>query len=322
MRQVSLGNTGLSVSRIGFGSLTMSPSQLALPLSDGAAVIRYAMEQGINLIDTAQYYRSYPYIKEALRTWNGADPVIVSKCLSPSYADVQEAVEEARKSLDRDVIDVFLLHEVFGLSDLEDRKPALEALLDAKAKGHIKAVGLSTHHSDVAEAAAILPEIEVLFPLINVASLGIRRGNGFGTKEEMAAAIELANKNGKGTLGMKAFGGGPLLGRYREALDYVFNLPGLDSIMVGFGSTAEVDRMLEAEAGTLAADYVPDLTKKKLFIDQGDCIGCGACINRCPNKALSFSRETGLAQVDESLCMTCGYCTPVCPMRAIIFLTK
>jgi len=322
MKKVLLGSTGLSVSKIGFGSLTMSPSQLALPCSEGAEVIRYALERGINLIDTAQYYNSYEYIREALRRWQGDEPVIVSKSLTNDYREMLEAVEEARCQLGRDVIDIFLLHEVVGLSDLEDRKPALEALLEAKTRGWINHCGLSTHHTDVAEAAAAMKEIEVLFPLINVAGLGIRRGHDFGTKEEMAAAIEIARKNGIGTLAMKAFGGGPLLGRYQEALQYVLNLPGVDSVMVGFGSTEEVDRIFEAVDGTLSPDYVPDLTKKKLFIDQGDCVGCGSCIKRCPNGALSFSRETGLAQVDESLCMTCGYCTPVCPVRAIIFLTK
>ena len=66
MKRNSLGQTGLQVSVAGFGVLPVGPSQLALPVEEGAAVLRYALERGINFIDTAQYYRTYPYIRKAL----------------------------------------------------------------------------------------------------------------------------------------------------------------------------------------------------------------------------------------------------------------
>ena len=66
MLKVNLGNTGLSVSTVGMGVLPIGPGQLALPLEDGAEIICYAVKSGINFIDTAQYYRTYPYIKRAL----------------------------------------------------------------------------------------------------------------------------------------------------------------------------------------------------------------------------------------------------------------
>ena len=66
MKQTILGNTGIKVSRAGFGVLPMGPSQLALPVEEGAAVLRYALERGFNFVDTAQYYRTYPYIRRAL----------------------------------------------------------------------------------------------------------------------------------------------------------------------------------------------------------------------------------------------------------------
>ncbi|MCB6367435.1 4Fe-4S binding protein, partial [Intestinibacillus massiliensis] len=95
------------------------------------------------------------------------------------------------------------------------------------------------------------------------------------------------------------------------------DLPGVDSIMIGFGSKEEVDRIVEYAEGTIDPDYIPDVSKKRIRIDQGDCEGCGACITRCPNKAI-FRNGNGLAQVDPSICLTCGYCAPVCPVRAII----
>ncbi len=71
--------------------------------------------------------------------------------------------------------------------------------------------------------------------------------------------------------------------------------------------------------GTIDPGYTPDLSNKKIRIDQGDCEGCGACMGRCPNHAI-FRNNNGLAEVDHHICLTCGYCAPVCPVRAIILL--
>ena len=65
MKKVPLGQTGLTVSVAGFGVLPIGPSQLALPVEEGAAILRYALDRGINFIDTAQYYRTYPYTLRA-----------------------------------------------------------------------------------------------------------------------------------------------------------------------------------------------------------------------------------------------------------------
>ncbi|MCB6993760.1 aldo/keto reductase [bacterium 210820-DFI.6.37] len=316
MEKKLLGNTGLEVTPVGFGVLTVGNTQLDLPLAEGAEVLRYGLEKGINFLDTAQYYETYPYIREALK---GTDfhPVICSKSLDLTYSQMEYAIQEALREMELETIDIFLLHEVRSGSDWDDRAGAWRCLQDAKAAGLVKAIGVSTHHVDVAMRIASVPEADVLFPLINFKSLGIRKGDGPGTKEEMAEAIKANAMAGKGVFAMKAFGGGNLTGSYVEALDYVKNLEGVVSIMIGFGKKEEIDRIVEYAEGRLAEDYVPDISKKKIHIDQGDCEGCGACIQRCPNRAI-FRNENGLAQVDHSVCLTCGYCAPVCPVRAII----
>lgn len=311
-----LGNTGIQVTEVGVGVLTVGRNQLDLPLEEGAAVLRYALECGINFLDTAEYYETYPYIKQALQGTN-FEPVIASKSLALSYAEMKYAIEDARKELDRDVIEIFLLHEVRNDPDFQNRAGAWECLQDAKAKGLIKAVGISTHHVDVAAKASEINEIDVLFPLINFRSLGIRKGPGPGTKEEMAAEIKKASDAGKGVFAMKVFGGGNLTGHYLEAISYVRGLEGVSSMMIGFGYHHEIDRILEVMDGTIDPGYVPDISKKRIRIDQGDCEGCGACIERCPNHAIFFNKN-GLAEVDHSICLTCGYCAPMCPVRAII----
>ena len=318
MKKVQLGNTDLMVTPIGFGVLTVGNTQLNLPIEEGAEVLRYALEKGINFLDTAQYYETYPYIREALK---GTDfkPVIASKCLDYTYDEMQYAIDEALREMDIDCVDIFLLHEVRHGSDFDDRAGAWRCLQDAKAAGKVKYIGVSTHHIDVAERMADIPECDILFPLINFQSLGIRKGAEPGTKEEMEAAIKKNADAGKGIFAMKAFGGGVLVKNYIEALDYVSGIEGMDSIMLGFGTKEQVDRAIEYAEGTIDRSYVPDMTGKKIRVDQGDCEGCGACIDRCPNHAI-FRNENGLADVNHDICMTCGYCAPVCPVRAIIML--
>ena len=315
MKQTILGNTGIKVSRAGFGVLPMGPSQLALPVEDGAAVLRYALERGFNFVDTAQYYRTYPYIRKALESGDFKDAVLCSKSLCNDYEGMMEAITEAEQELGRPA-DIFLMHEVRS-GQLEERAGAWQALVDAKARGLVRAIGLSTHHVDITRAAADMAELDVVFPLINYAGLGIRKGNAFATREEMLEAIHACRTAGKGVFSMKAFGGGSLTANYQQALDFIFAQPDIDSVMIGFGKTSEVDDLLAYLEGTMPSDYNPDVSKKKVYINQEDCEGCGSCKAACPAGAIYWG-ENGLAQVDHDKCLTCGYCSPVCPVRAVI----
>lgn len=316
MQKKTLGNTGIKVSEAGFGVLPMGPSQLALPVDEGAKIIAYALEHGINFLDTAQYYRTYPYISRALEMGNFEDVVICSKSLCADYDGMMDAILEARKALGWEVIDIFLMHEVRS-GQLELRREAFYALIDAKKQGLVRAIGLSTHHVDITEAAASMEELDVVFPLINFAGLGIRKGDSFATKEEMMDAIKKCHVAGKGIFSMKAFGGGSLTGQYQEALDYVFSKSEIDSVMIGFGKISEVDDLLAYLDGTMDKAYNPDISKKRVYINQEDCEGCGSCKAACPAGAI-FYNKNGLAEVDHSKCLTCGYCSPVCPVRAVI----
>ncbi len=315
MKKVKLGNTNIYVSQIGFGVLTMGGSQLDLSLDEGAELIKYALSKGINFFDTAQYYETYPYMRKAFDETN-ANPVICSKCLGHGYFEMRYAVREALEALDREYIDIFLMHEV---RPGEDRTGAWQYLLEAKEAGLVKAIGISTHHIDVVEEYMNHEDMDVIFPLINYDGLGIRKGDGPGTSEEMAEAIKNAAQKGIGVFAMKVFGGGHLTCTYQKALNYVKNLEGISSMMIGFGKKIEIDNAIDYIDERMDKDYQPDVSLKKTYIEPGNCEGCGACIARCPNKALYFNDE-GFAAVNHDLCLTCGYCAPVCPVRAIILL--
>ena len=360
-----LGRTGLAVSCVGIGVLPMGPGQLDLPLDEGAAVICDALRRGINFIDTAQYYRTYPYIRRALEMLDflteenphGGDhaaakenprspgqsdaeacdpntqtnlancaepgdrshalcPVISSKSLASSYNNMMAAIEECRDALGVETIDIFLMHEV-RTGQFAARAGAWQALRDAKSAGLVHAIGISTHHADVARAMASEPACDVVFALLNYRGMGIRSGQESGTREEMEAALESCKAAGKGIYLMKALGGGNLTGNYQKALDYVFAQGFMDAVMIGFTNKSEIDDMMCYLSGNMESSYNPDVSHKKMYVNQEDCEGCGACIRICAAGAIHYNKN-GLAEIDQSKCLTCGYCAQGCPVRAII----
>ena len=332
-----LGQTGLAVSCVGIGALPIGPGQLNLPLEEGSAVICDALRRGISFIDTAQYYRTYPYIRHALEVMgfvteenicgtgalstgknpHDADlPVISSKSLASSYDDMMAAIEECRDALGLKTIDIFLMHEVRS-GQFAARAGAWQALQDAKRAGLVRAIGISTHHVDVARAMADVSACDVVFALLNYRGMGIRCGQEAGTKEAMVAALTVCKAAGKGIYTMKALGGGNLTADYQKALDYVFSQDCVDAVMLGFTNTSEIDDMMRYLSGKMESSYNPDVSRKKMYVNQEDCEGCGTCLKICAAGAVHYNKN-GLAELDQSKCLTCGYCAQGCPVRASI----
>ena len=71
----------------------------------------YAIERGINFFDTAELYGTYDHIRYAMKKTGRFDIVISTKTYAYTHELAVKAVEGARKALDRDVIDIFMLHE-------------------------------------------------------------------------------------------------------------------------------------------------------------------------------------------------------------------
>lgn len=315
MRLSKLGNTGITVTELCFGVLPMGPNQFGLSPEEGGQLIARGIESGINFVDTAQSYGTYPHIRKALELLGsrGEGVVIATKSQARTYEDMQAAVEEARQSLGRDVIDIFHLHAARVDSKVfHDRKGALECLLDMKARGLIRAVGISTHSVDVVNAAAEREEIDVVFPIINVEGLGILHG----TRDDMVRAIKKAYERGKGIYAMKALGGGNLLKDRIGALNYVRGLEGISSVAVGMVKEDELVMNLKIFQGEEIPDDLAQRTiHQKRLIIQAFCRGCGTCVQVCPNGAMSI--VDGKARNDRDRCILCGYCAPTCPEFAI-----
>jgi len=307
-----LGKTALNVSKLCFGALTIGPLQAHLPIAAGVSVIRTALEAGINFIDTAQLYGTYPYIRDAIKNWPH-EVIIASKSYDYTAEGMQKTVEEARRELNRDVIDIFLLHEQESIHTFRGHAPAYAYLQDAKAKGIIRAIGISTHSVRMVEAAANIPEIEIIHPLFNRCGLGIFDG----TAAEMAQVIEVAGQAGKGIYAMKALGGGHLNKTAAEEFAFVLGHAAIQAVAVGMKSIAEVMLNCAIFSGSPIDEEIAkavQLEPRRLHIEDW-CSGCGACIGNCVSGAIRI--KGGRATVDMDRCVFCGYCGARCPSFCI-----
>ncbi len=313
MEKVLLGNTGIEVSRLCFGALPLGPLQKDVPVEEAGDFIAYGLDNGINFIDTAQGYRTYPHIKNALGKTR-VRPIIATKSTADSYEGMEKAVLEAIEAMGIDHIDIFHLHAARVQQDVfERRKDALQCLLDYKKKGIIKAVGISTHNVKTVEAAACREDIDVVFPLINKVGRGILEG----TVEDMEKAIALCSEKGKGIYLMKVIGGGTMIDEFDSSLDYAMSFGGKYSIALGMVSREEVIYNVKYFNGERDLEgIIKTRNKKNVRVLQSMCVSCGNCIEVCHSGAIYFD-DTGKSRVDPSKCIQCGYCVAACPQFCI-----
>ncbi len=310
MQTVSLGLSGLRVSRLCFGTLTMSPLQKGMSPEEGARLLVYAYERGVRFLDTADLYETYPHIRLALRS--APDYVISTKAYCYDRKTAQEALERAFRGTGRDYIDLFMLHEQESLYTLRGHEEALNYLAEQREKGYIGAVGVSTHFIRCVRATARFPQIQVVHPLINRAGIGIQDGS----REEMEDAIRPIRARGVGVFAMKPLGGGHLMSDNRAALEYAVHSPLLDAVAVGMQSFAEIDANAAAFSEAPADELLLPLSQRKRHMMVHDyCEGCGRCAERCRQKAIQI--VDGRAQIDDEKCVFCGYCARVCPQFCI-----
>jgi aryl-alcohol dehydrogenase-like predicted oxidoreductase/ferredoxin len=313
MKKYSLGKTGIKVTELCFGALPIGPLQANFSVGKGATLIRAVLERGVNFIDTAEGYKTYPHIKKALEGYN-KEVIIATKSSAETYKKMEQSIKDALESLGRTYLDIFLLHAArVTPSVFEERAGAFQCLQDYKTKGVIRAIGISTHAVGIVRRATEIKEIDIIFPIINKLGMGIVNGS----VDDMVKAISEAHKAGKGLYAMKALAGGHLIDQLEEAFNFVRNIKGISSIAVGMVNQEELELNLRIfNDEKIPRELLTQKIKpgKRLFISSF-CIGCGTCVNTCPNNALSL--ENGKAVVDHKLCILCGYCNPVCPEFAI-----
>ena len=158
-----LGKTGLKISRMGFGGIPIQ----RIDAEGTKTLIHELKDAGVNFIDTARAYTvSEAYLGYALEGIR-EDFVLATKGRGRTKEAMAADIEQSLKDLRTDYIDLYQMHNVAPgeLETIMAPGGALEALLEAKAAGKIGHIGLTSHSLDTFLMALELPWVETfMFP--------------------------------------------------------------------------------------------------------------------------------------------------------------
>lgn len=237
--RVALGKTGIEVSYVAMGTGTVGTgtgtNQTRLGQEKFTAIARRALERGITFFDTAEYYRSHPFLRTALEGVPRDKYVLLSKIWFRQSRDVWEALDRYRKELNVDYIDILLFHCVTDGAWPEKLKQMCDDLSAAKEKKIIRAVGISCHGMAPIRAAAESDWVDVILARVN------HKGVNAEPPDQLLPLLQKMHDDGKVVLGMKVLGEGRLAGECDECLRFITGLPYVDAITIGFESPDHVD---------------------------------------------------------------------------------
>jgi aryl-alcohol dehydrogenase-like predicted oxidoreductase len=251
---IKLGNSGLTVSRIAMGTGTKgynsSSNQTRLGMDAFVKLAHHAYERGIRLYDMAEGYGSMPFVGEAIKTFPRESFTLLSKMWtqpndSGRLDNVAQKIDEYRKMLGTDYIDILFMHCMTEGNWNKTRTHYMDGFSKAKQDGIVKAVGVSCHNIDALREAAVNPWVDVLMARINPFGTIMD-----GTPDEISEIIAVAKKNGKGVIGMKIFGEGKHIKdeEREQSIRYALKTAKINCLTLGLESIAQADDAIERVA--------------------------------------------------------------------------
>jgi aryl-alcohol dehydrogenase-like predicted oxidoreductase len=261
---VTLGNTGIKLTRLGIGTGTHSGTvQRGLGREKFNDLIHYAYDRGIRYIDTGDSYQTHTWVRDAIKLLPREKLYIQSKMLHmggfgnmggfPKEASALETLDRFRKELDVDYIDTVLIHCQIDPNWDEHSKALMDGLEEAKQKKIIRAHGVSCHSLPALQKAASLKWVDVNLVRINPqgAEMDTADRAVFAKSDEshvpaVVEQINIARKNGHGIIGMKLIGQGRFtnIEDRRRSLTWVMKNNLVDAVVLGMKSKEEIDEAI------------------------------------------------------------------------------
>ena len=255
--QVTLGKTGLKLSRLGMGCGTSSGRvQQALGQDGFNRLVRYAYDQGITFFDIARSYRTHGMLGEAIKGLPREKLFLQTK-MGGTPNNPLEEIDQYRKTYGVDYIDSLLVHCMTQVDwDKSDqRKRVMDALQEAKDKKWIRAHGVSCHSLPALTRAAELEWVEVNLVRVNpqgvlMDTADTKSWNAESNPSHVAPVMEQIKRmheKGHGIIGMKIVGEGRFTNPEdrEKSIRFAMQSGLVDSVTIGFKSTDEVDEAIQ-----------------------------------------------------------------------------
>ena len=315
METVTLGSTGITVNKNGFGALPIQ----RISTEDAAALARKAYDAGITFFDTARFYADSEEKLGVAFEEMREKVYIATKTTASTPEEFWSQLQTSLTNLKTDYIDLYQFHNPAVCPKPGDGSGLYEAMLEAKAQGKIRHIGITNHRLAVAREAIESGLYETLqFPFCYLAT------------DKDIELVEACKKANMGFIAMKALSGGLIT---NSAAAYAFEAQ-YDNVLPIWG----VQKESELDEFISYIDNPPVMNEElQAVIDHdreqlsGDfCRGCGYCmpcpvgieINNCARMSLLLRRSPSELQLTEEVqgkmkkienCLHCNQCKSKCP---------
>ncbi len=249
--QVTLGKTGIKLSRLGFGT---GSDNGAIQTANGKPafvdVIHYAYDQGITYIDTAESYHTFGWIADATKGLPREKLFIQSK-VDNKPADVLAVVDRHRKTFNTDYVDSLLIHCMTHGQWTDEFKRIMDGFSEAQSRKWIRAKGVSCHSLPALRAAAASDWTEVHLVRVNPQGVYTDTEDSYWGEEAhdvtpVVAEIKNMHAKGHGVIGMKIYGAGTFTNAADrdQSVKFAMSHPEIDAIVIGLKNRQEVDEAI------------------------------------------------------------------------------
>ncbi|NLA85912.1 MAG: aldo/keto reductase [Clostridiales bacterium] len=315
MTDVTLGKTGIRVNKNGFGALPIQ----RITREESAYLLKKAFDNGITFLDTARFYTDSE--EKIGRALNGVrDKIfIATKTMAENAEAFREQLHTSLKLLQTDYIDIYQFHNPAFCPKPGDGSGLYEAMLEAKAQGKLRHIGITNHRLPLAAEAAESGLYETIqFPFSYLAT------------DKEIGLVNLCREKNIGFIAMKAMSGGLIT---NSAAAYAF-MAQYDNVLPIWG----IQREIELDEFISYAENPPALNKEirtliesdKIALGASFCRGCGYClpcpenidIPTCARMSLMIRRAPESVYLNEEwqanmkridACIHCDHCKNHCP---------
>ena len=308
-----LGKTNLEVNKNGFGALPIQ----RCTMQEAVEILKKAYANGIDFYDTAHFYTdSEEKMGNAFKDIPREKIYIASKTAAETPEDFWSDLETSLKSLKTDYLDLYQFHNISFVPKKDDE--LFKAMLEAKEKGMIRHIGITTHKITFAHEAIESGLYETLqYPFSYLSG------------EEEIELVEKCKKFDVGFIAMKAMGGGLIT---NSKASFAF-LNQFDNVLPIWGvqKISELDEFLSYDSTTVLDDELKStIENDKKELGEDFCRGCGYCmpcpeeikISICARMSLWVRRfptephlteewQKTMAQTEN--CIECYACVDKCP---------
>ncbi len=250
---VTLGKSGVKVTRLAFGTGTMSGrTQRELGQEKFTTLVRHAYDRGIRFFETSESYgEMHKMLGVALKGVPRDTYRLMSKVTTRPGVNPQEKIDELRKLANTDYFDVMLMHYQHEATWPTDTVRWQDGILEAKVKQAVVGHGASVHGLPALRQFPGNKWLEIA--MIRVNHNGTKmdaedyRTAGAGNVSEVVTHVKQVHTEGMGVISMKLVGEGAFTTREdrQAAMRFAFKNAGVDSVTVGYKNTAEIDEAIE-----------------------------------------------------------------------------